>query len=102
MGFDLRESDFPLKAEFPIFISNAIHYLGDTSLLAGNIYMAGDRVLFHPQADLDVNTLSAETCGTYGIFFAAKHQATGIAMPGAACSRVVDAHLPGVLGQFAL
>lgn len=61
VGFDIRESDFPLKAEFPIFISNAIHYLGDTSLLAGNIYMAGDRVLFHPQADLDVNTLSAET-----------------------------------------
>ncbi len=61
VGFDIRESDFPLKAEFPIFISNAIHYLGDTSLLAGNIYTAGDRVLFHPQAELDVNTLSAET-----------------------------------------
>jgi len=61
VGFDIRESDFPLKAEFPIFISNSIHYLGDTSLLAGNIYTAGDRVLFHPQADLDVQTLTAET-----------------------------------------
>lgn len=61
MGFDIRESDFPLQAEFPIFISNAIHYLGDSSLLAGNLYTAGDRVLFHPQAELDVETLTAET-----------------------------------------
>lgn len=61
VGFDIRESDFPLQAEFPIFISNAIHYLGDTSLLAGNLYTAGERVLFHPQADLDVETLTAET-----------------------------------------
>lgn len=67
VGFDIRESDFPLKAEFPIFISNAIHYLGDTSLLADNIYTAGDRVLFHPQADLDVNTLTAET-GKAGLY----------------------------------
>lgn len=60
-GFDIRESDFPLKAEFPIFMSNALHFLGETALLAGNIYTAGDRVLFHPQADFDVNTLTAET-----------------------------------------
>lgn len=69
VGFDLRESDFPLKAEFPVFMSNAFHYLGDTSLLAQEVYMAGDRVLFHPQADFDVNTLEAETrkAGLYEI-----------------------------------
>ncbi len=61
VGFDIRESDFPLRAEFPIFISNAIHYLGDTSLLASNVYRAGERVVFHPQADIDVNTLEAQT-----------------------------------------
>ena len=61
VGFDIRESDFPLKAEFPIFISNALQYLGDTSLLAQQIYTAGDRVLFHPQAEFDVSTLTAET-----------------------------------------
>lgn len=61
VGFDIRESDFPLKAEFPIFISNALHYLGDTSLLAQQIYTAGDRVLFHPQAEFDTSTLTAET-----------------------------------------
>ncbi|MCM1189111.1 MAG: VWA domain-containing protein [bacterium] len=61
VGFDIRESDFPLKAEFPIFMANVIRFLGDTSLLAGNIYQAGDTVLFHPQADFDVNGLTART-----------------------------------------
>lgn len=61
VGFDIRESDFPLKAEFPVFISNAIHYLGDTSLLTDNIYEAGEQIVFHPQSDFDVNTLTAET-----------------------------------------
>lgn len=60
-GFDIRESDFPLKAEFPVFIANAIRFLGDTSLLADNIYEAGETVVFHPQADFDVSTLTAET-----------------------------------------
>ena len=67
LGFDIRESDFPLKAEFPVFISNALHFLGDTSLLAGNIYMAGDKVVFHPQADFDVAALTAET-GKAGLY----------------------------------
>lgn len=67
VGFDIRESDFPLKAEFPIFMSNAIHYLNDTSLLADSVYMAGENVVFHPQAELDVNTLTAET-GKAGLF----------------------------------
>lgn len=61
VGFDIRESDFPLKAEFPVFIANALRFLGDTSLLAENVYEAGDTVLFHPQADFDVNTLTAGT-----------------------------------------
>lgn len=61
VGFDIRESDFPLKAEFPVFISNAIHYLGDTSLLTDNIYEAGEQIVFHPQSYFDVSTLTAET-----------------------------------------
>lgn len=67
LGFDIRESDFPLKAEFPVFIANSLHFLGDTSLLANNIYSAGDRVVFHPQADFDVHTLTAET-GKAGLY----------------------------------
>lgn len=69
VGFDIRESDFPLKAEFPIFISNAIQFLCDTSLLADQFYEAGETVLFHPQADFDVDTLMADTrkAGLYDV-----------------------------------
>ena len=69
VGFDIRESDFPLKAEFPIFMANAIQFLGDTSLLSGNVYEAGEAVLFHPQADVDVSTLYADTkkAGLYDV-----------------------------------
>lgn len=67
VGFDIRESDFPLKAEFPVFMSNAIHFLGDASLLAESVYEAGDTVLFHPQSDFDVSTLIAET-GKAGLY----------------------------------
>ncbi len=90
VGFDIRESDFPLKAEFPVFISNALHFLGDASLLAENVYTAGERVLFHPQADFDVNTLSADTrkaglyqvqageiTESYVVRFAAKSESDG-------------------------
>lgn len=61
VGFDIRESDFPLKAEFPVFIANALRFLGDDSLLADNLYEAGETVVFHPQADIDVDTLTADT-----------------------------------------
>ena len=61
VGFDIRESDFPLKPEFPVFIANAVRFLGDSSLLADNIYVAGESVLFHPQADFDISKLTAET-----------------------------------------
>lgn len=61
VGFDIRESDFPLKAEFPVFVANAVGFLGDTSLLMDNVYEAGDTVLFHPQADFDVGSLMPET-----------------------------------------
>lgn len=69
VGFDIRESDFPLKAEFPVFVSNAIHFLGDTSLLAGTVYEAGETVVFHPQADFDVSTLETDTkkAGLYDV-----------------------------------
>lgn len=69
VGFDIRESDFPLKAEFPIFISNAVQFLSDTSLLADQFYEAGEAVLFHPQADFDVDTLRADTrkAGLYDV-----------------------------------
>ena len=44
VGFDPRESDFPLRAEFPIFLTNAMVYLTDTSWLAENVYYAGEEI----------------------------------------------------------
>ena len=60
-GFDIRESDFALKAEFPVLMANVLNYLTDSSLLAQNVYEAGDTVLFHPQADVEVSDIQAPT-----------------------------------------
>ncbi|MDE6738768.1 MAG: VWA domain-containing protein, partial [Lachnospiraceae bacterium] len=48
IGFDPRESDFPLRAEFPVFLANAMVYLTDTSLLAENVYYAGEEIALQP------------------------------------------------------
>lgn len=61
VGFDIRESDFPLKAEFPVFMANALRFLGDASILAENTYEAGEPVLFHPRGDLETDLLDART-----------------------------------------
>lgn len=52
-GFDIRESDFPLRAEFPIFLANAMRYLSDTSWLAANVYYAGEELVLQPWAEPD-------------------------------------------------
>lgn len=69
VGFDIRESDFPLKAEFPVFLSQALQFLSDTSLLAENLYTAGETVLFHPQADweADLPEVPTEKAGLYEV-----------------------------------
>ncbi len=51
VGFDVRESDFPLRAEFPVFLANAMIYLSDTSWLATNIYYAGEELALQPWAE---------------------------------------------------
>lgn len=52
-GFDIRESDFPLRAEFPVFLANAMRYLSDTSWLAANVYYAGEELALQPWAEPD-------------------------------------------------
>ena len=52
-GFDIRESDFPLQAEFPIFLANALTYLTDTSWLTSDVYYAGEEIMLHPWAEID-------------------------------------------------
>lgn len=59
VGFDPRESDFPLRAEFPVFLSNAIVYLTDTSWLVGNVYYAGEQIALQPWAKPDENSFDA-------------------------------------------
>ena len=51
VGFDIRESDFPLRAEFPVFLANAMIYLSDTSWLASNVYYAGEELALQPWAE---------------------------------------------------
>ncbi len=53
VGFDIRESDFPLRAEFPVFLANAMIYLSDTSWLTSNVYYAGEEIALQPWAELD-------------------------------------------------
>lgn len=53
VGFDIRESDFPLRAEFPVFLANAMIYLSDTSWLATNVYYAGEELALQPWAEVE-------------------------------------------------
>ncbi|MDE7183487.1 MAG: VWA domain-containing protein, partial [Lachnospiraceae bacterium] len=53
VGFDIRESDFPLRAEFPVFLANAMNYLTDTSWLSATVCYAGEEIALQPWADLD-------------------------------------------------
>ena len=61
IGFDLRESDFALQPEFPVFMNHALHYLADSSLLSQNVYEAGDTVQFHALGDVNVQQIAAPT-----------------------------------------
>ena len=59
VGFDIRESDFPLRAEFPVFLANAMIYLSDTSWLASNVYYAGEEIALQPWAESDRTQLES-------------------------------------------
>ncbi len=67
VGFDIRESDFPLRAEFPVFLANAMIYLTDTSYLASNVYYAGEEIVLQPWVEADM--LSFDRCpGQSGLY----------------------------------
>jgi uncharacterized protein YegL len=67
VGFDIRESDFPLRAEFPVFLANAMIYLSDTSWLASNVYYAGEEIALQPWAEPDLSEF--ESCpGKAGLY----------------------------------
>lgn len=48
VGFDIRESDFALKAEFPVFIAESVSYLSDMGMLAKNTYETGESMVLNP------------------------------------------------------
>lgn len=67
VGFDIRESDFPLRAEFPVFLANAIVYLSDTSWLGSTVYYAGDEITLRPWADAVLLENRPRKAGLYRI-----------------------------------
>lgn len=67
VGFDIRESDFPLRAEFPVFLANAMIYLSDTSWLATNVYYAGEELALQPWAEPDMESFESRP-GKAGLY----------------------------------
>lgn len=51
LGFDIRESDFALKAEFPVFMAETVSYLSDLGMLSRNLYEAGESIELNPQPE---------------------------------------------------
>jgi hypothetical protein len=41
LGFDIRNTEFPLMAEFPVFMANAVDFLSDQSLVGNSYISAG-------------------------------------------------------------
>ena len=68
VGFDIRESDFPVATEFPIFMAGAVEYLTDTGILAQHEYIAGEPIRLSPTAeDITGINLSTDRAGIFEI-----------------------------------
>ncbi len=48
IGFDIRNTEFPLMAEFPIFMANAVDFLSDQSLVGSPYVIAGEEISVSP------------------------------------------------------
>ncbi len=48
LGFDIRDSEYPLLAEFPIFVADSINYLTDESLVQSKYLQAGEMLDLSP------------------------------------------------------
>lgn len=69
VGFDIRESEFPLLAEFPVFLTGAMNYLSDTSWLVSHVCYAGEEVALQPWAEVDRSRFDSrpERSGVYRV-----------------------------------
>ena len=59
LGFDIRDSEYPLMAEFPIFIADAVGYLSDESMLRDEYIQAGSTVSVSPSVSADAELKEA-------------------------------------------
>ncbi len=69
LGFDIRETNFPVQAEFPVFMAHSMKYLSEQGLLIQNEYIAGEPVRISPGSGIDLskNTFSTDKAGIYEI-----------------------------------
>ncbi|WP_027632522.1 vWA domain-containing protein [Clostridium hydrogeniformans] len=54
LGFDLHNTDFPLKPEFPIFMNNLVSYMMDRNFMSKRSFYAGEKIA------LDINSSAKE------------------------------------------
>ena len=66
VGFDVRETDFAVKAEFPVFIAGSLSYLSNRSLLAQDLYQVGDSLVFNPSAEVATDEIMFTTVPAVG------------------------------------
>ncbi len=48
LGFDIRNTELPLMAEFPVFMANAVDFLADQSLVGNPYIIAGEEISVSP------------------------------------------------------
>mgnify|MGYP002855681612 CR=1 FL=1 len=80
VGFDIRETNFPVMAEFPIFIAESITYLSDRNALAENVYEAGVPMVFNPSVTENITVPESRT-NRAGIFYVSIEDKDAAAAP---------------------
>ena len=63
IGFNIRNSEFPLMAEFPVFIANAVDFLSDNGFVGKPYISAGEQISISPTAGdvLDISYLNSDS-----------------------------------------
>ena len=64
VGFDIRESNLPVMAEFPIWFANSLQYLSDSRMLGRHLYFPGEPLLINPSAASDAPVVEGDTDAT--------------------------------------
>ena len=60
LGFDIRDSEYPLMAEFPIFVADSLTYLTDESLVREKYILAGEELTLSPSVSSNMKLTSAK------------------------------------------